>query len=96
MDRRRSFDGRPNVHRVGSVPRACAQNCTVFFEDKTFLYCSEAEHSEVGMKFKLKKENMMAPIADAMLEVDPKILGLAATTKWWKNLMEKDLVSIEH
>ena len=34
------------------------------------------------MKFKLKKENMMAPISDAMLEVDPKIPRLAATTKW--------------
>ena len=95
MDWRRSFDGRSNVHRVGSVPRAYAQNCTVLFEDKTFFIVVEAEHSEVGMKFKLKKENMMVPIADAALEVDPKIPGLAATTKWWKKLMEKDSVAIE-
>ena len=47
------------------------------------------------MKFKLKKKNMMAPISDAALEVDPKILGLAATTKWWKKLMEKDSVATE-
>ena len=47
------------------------------------------------MKFKLKKENMMAPIADATLEVDPKIPELATTMKWWKNLMEKDSVATE-
>ena len=37
----------------------------------------------------------MAPISDGALEVDPKIPGLAATTKWWKKLMEKDLVAME-
>ena len=60
-----------------------------------FFIVVEVEHSEVGMKFKLKKENMMASIADAALEVDPKIPGLAVTTKWWKKLMEKDSVAIE-
>ena len=59
---------------------------------KHFFILIEAEHCEVGMKFKLKKENMMAPIFDGALEVDPKIFGLARTTKWWKKLMEKDLV----
>ena len=49
---------------------------------KHFFIVVEAEHSEVGMNFKLKKENMIASIADAALEVDPKIPGLAATTKW--------------
>ena len=62
---------------------------------KHFFIVVEAEHSEVGMKFKLKKENMMAPIADAALEMDPKIPGFAATTKWWKKLMEKDSVATE-
>ena len=47
------------------------------------------------MKFKLKKENMMAPISDGVLEVDPKIPGLGGTTKWWKKLMEKDLIVVE-
>ena len=49
----------------------------------------------MGMKFKLKKENMMALISDGALEVDPKIPRLVATTKWWKTLMEKDSVGTE-
>ena len=48
---------------------------------KHFFIVVEEEHFEVGMKFKLKKENMMDPIADAALEVDPKIHGLVTTTK---------------
>ena len=60
---------------------------------KHFFILIEAEHSEVGMKFKLKKENMIPPIFDDALEVDPKILRLAGTTKWWKKLMEKDSVA---
>ena len=32
------FDERKNVHKIGLVPRACAQNYTMFFNDKTFLY----------------------------------------------------------
>ena len=48
---------------------------------KHFFIVIEAEHSLRGMKFKLKKKNMMAPISDGALEVDPKIPGLAATTK---------------
>ena len=60
---------------------------------KHFFIVIEAEHSDVGMKFKLKKENMMAPISDGALEVDPKIPGLAGTTKWWKKLMEKDSIA---
>ena len=47
------------------------------------------------MKFKLKKKNMMTPISNSALEMDPKILGLAGTTKWWKKLMEKDSVAAE-
>ena len=62
---------------------------------KHFFILIEAEHSELGMKFKLKKENMMAPIFYGALEVDPKIPGLARTTKWWKILMEKDSVVAE-
>ena len=62
---------------------------------KYFFILIEVEHSKLGMKFKLKKENMMAPISDDALEVDPKIPGLAGTTKWWKNLMEKDSVAAE-
>ena len=62
---------------------------------KHFFIVIEAEHSEVGMKFKLKKENMMAPISNGALEVDLNIPGLAGTTKWWKNLMEKDSVATE-
>ena len=38
---------------------------------------------------------MMAPIADGAFEVNPKIPGLARTTKWWKALMEKDLIGAE-
>ena len=49
---------------------------------KHFFILIEAEHCKVGMKFKLKKENMMAPIFDGTLEMDPKIPGLAGTTKW--------------
>ena len=60
---------------------------------KHFFIVIEAEHFEEGMKFKLKKENMMAPISDVALKVDLKIPGLAATTKWWKKLMEKDSVA---
>ena len=62
---------------------------------KHFFIVIEAEHSEGGMKFKLKKENIMAPISDGALEVDSKIPGLAATTKWWKKLLEKDSVATE-
>ena len=46
-----------------------------------FFILIEADHCEAGMKFKLKKDNMMAPVADGALEVDPKISGLAGTTK---------------
>ena len=60
-----------------------------------FYVLIEAEYSELGMKFKLKKENMMATISDVALEVDPKNPRLAATTKWWKKLMEKDAVAVE-
>ena len=63
---------------------------------KHFFILIEVEYSEVGMKFKVKKENMMAPIFDGALEVDPKILGLAGTTKRWKKLIEKDSVATEH
>ena len=62
---------------------------------KHFFILIEADHCEVGMKFKLKKESMMAPISDGALEVDPKISGLAGTTRWWKKLMEKDSVAAE-
>ena len=37
----------------------------------------------------------MAPISDGALEVDPKISGLAGTTKWWKKLMEKNSIAVE-
>ena len=60
-----------------------------------FFILIEADHCEVGMKFKLKKDNMMAPVSDGALEVDPKISGLAGTTKWWKKLMEKDSIVAE-
>ena len=53
-----------------------------FLKTKHFFIIIEAEHCEVGMKFKLKKENMMAPISNGALEVDPTIPGLAKTTKW--------------
>ena len=62
---------------------------------KYFFIVIEAKHSEMGMKFKLKKENMMAPISNGALEANPKIPRLAATTKWRKKLMEKDLVATE-
>ena len=62
---------------------------------KHFFILIEAEHYEVGLKFKLKKENVMALISDGALEVDPKTPGLTGTTKWWKKLMEKDSVAAE-
>ena len=60
-----------------------------------FFILIEADHCEAGMKFKLKKDNMMALVSDGALEVDPKISGLAGTTKWWKKLMEKDSIAAE-
>ena len=77
--------GQCQGHVLKIVPRSS--------KTKIFIIVIEAEHSEADMKFKLKKKNMMAPISDGVLEVDPKILGLVRTTKWWKKLMEKDSVA---
>ena len=73
----------------------CSKLYRVLRRQNIFFILIEVEHSELGMKFKLKKENMMAPISDGALQVDPKIYGLVGTTKWWKKLMEKDSVAIE-
>ena len=78
------------------MPRHVLKVVPYSSKTKHFFILIEAKHSKLGIKFKLKKENMMAPISDGTLEVDFKILGLARSTKWWKKLMEKNSVAVEH
>ena len=64
----------------------CSKLYRVLQRQNISLFSLKGNISEVDMKFKLKKENMMASISDGGLEVDPKIPGLAETTKWWKKI----------
>ena len=74
------LDGRMFTE-LGQCQRHVLKILPCFSKTKHFFILIEAEHCEGGMKFKLKKENMMAPICDGALEVHPKISGSARTTK---------------
>ena len=58
----------------------------IIMAGKLDFFFVQTQRDGETFKFKLKKQNLLAPIGDSVLQMTPRISGVKTVAKWWSEL----------